>query len=206
MLRRILFSISVSGLVLVLNCSKPSDARLPPGPSQFPWGKDRASVEEKFLKNNWRVLEKDEMSLRLAPAPGREEVKSIGPHDEADLPYELILYFNQDRLSLARILRRDTKETISAFESGLKSEYSLSQPAHRESSRQPRTALGNESFRTFEIYERADLLIAVYRTSFTMSEKDLQGGVTDELECMVFSREENQGISVEDLKQNGGKL
>ena len=48
--------------------------------------------------------------------------------------------------------------------------------------------------------------MAVYRTSFTMSEKDLQGGVTDELECMVFSREENQGISVEDLKQNGGRL
>lgn len=167
------------------------------------WGSGTGVIKTKLKAVGWNVISDSNDSVAFSlPVDRLEDFREsdLTPED-APAPYEMEYYFNSDRLSTVRIIRRDTSSSIDEFEKNMLSLYEIQGPAWTGKENTRKTETGNEIKESVSIYETPDMIIKAIRIRVNTVEKDIRDGMFDELEMRIFSKEENEGISVAGLSE-----
>lgn len=83
----------------------------------------------------------------------------------------------------------------------LKKEYGLDRPVSATDEKVTTTEAGNTIREKELFFENEEVVARMITSTVTPAEKDLQDGLNDEVELMLFSREENPGISAAALQK-----
>ncbi len=202
------FTLSILALALAAifsfsSCEKDtSNFSKPLAGSLLLWGQSVDSVDQKMTEAGWAKQAGDKISASYQPS--EEELKEFREAnllpDDAPAPYVVSFYFNANRLSIVRIIRRDTHNKIDDFIASAVSEYGLIKPDSEKIDQDQTTETGNKIKETTSLYETPDILARVIRVEVTPVEKEMQDGANDEVEFRIFSKVENKEISLEALQ------
>jgi hypothetical protein len=182
---------------VMVACQKPSPEL---DPSLFGWGSSAQSFQNSIMKAGWNVnqIEGNEISLSY-PLPGEAELRkslsSFVPSDEASPLFTARAYFHHDRLARLRIKRLGKKASLSDFTAKFNSEWNF-----KTEHNLPEQNLTNHTGQT--LHQASAILSGkdtVARYFLTTLQKDPSETMDAEVEYMIFSIKENEGISVQAL-------
>lgn len=191
--------------MILTYCAEEKSSAPIPGPAAFSWGQNPDQAISGLSAQGWLLQSQEDgktvLSFPISEDPELEESELFAEAEKPDEPYTITLYFNEDRLTIATIQRRDTGENIEKFLEVIKELYDLQKPAVSRSGEPETTPAGNAIQTSREVYENESYVIKVDRTKVKVVEERMKGGLNDLVEIQVFPRSENEGISVEGLKE-----
>lgn len=156
------------------------------------WGTKRSETEGLLGKQGWQVDESPDY-LRAGIPP--EEGQKVDPEE---LPFQLTFYFQNDRLNIVQIQIRNSPERMAVFEKNMKEVFQLQQPLHNRAMPERVTEAGNRIKETHSLFETTESFIKIYKSQVQVAETRMEE-VADELDIMIYSKKENEGISAEGL-------
>ncbi|MBI3394654.1 MAG: hypothetical protein HY042_02350 [Spirochaetia bacterium] len=171
----------------------------------FAWGTGLRENETRLGKDGWSKDEAKDETVTFVQRMAKTAVETAPDHKAPEAPYRITLFFNKDRLIAVRMVRRDAAQALDAFSRNTLFDYALTIPVKQKSKPAETTPAGNRIARDFVVYEKPDSYVRVIREHIEAAEKDMAKGVVEELECMIFSRQENQGITAEALLASAEK-
>ncbi|MBE7439573.1 MAG: hypothetical protein HS115_14035 [Spirochaetales bacterium] len=188
--------IAITFIVLFLaSCSKRGqDPFLPPAPGLLGFGKDIPTALSTWENAGFILLERTPELLRLR-LPETDESKAQGMVPQVP-PYVLTGYFNQNKLAIVRIVRRESIERIDAFQKATISLHGLKEiwsGKVDENQKDGFWMLSEEA----GIYENSDLWARIRRARYQAQEI---GPVNHELEVEFFSKTDNPGLDASQLR------
>lgn len=196
------FSVLLIATGIFSGCSRSEiDMETAPPLSTFAWGSNSKKAMEKVQSKGWNLISSSDTSAEFTlPVDELKDFKeSKIVSDEIPMPYRIHIYFDNDVMSMARIIRRDTTEQIDTFVKNTMDQYSLKTPAWTSDEHVSETESGNKISETVSIYDTGSELIKIFRVRVQPVLEKLKGDMHDDAEIRIFSKEHNPGISVEGL-------
>jgi len=156
------------------------------------WGTGRADTEKLLSRQGWQV-EQSADYLRAGIPPEGE-----GTPDPDELPFQMTFYFQNDRLNIVQIQIRNSPERTAIFETNLREAFKLQPPVHNRAMPERITEAGNRIKETHSLFDAGETFIKMYKSQVQVAEARVED-VADELDVMIYSKKENEGISAEGL-------
>lgn len=183
-------------LVLILaSCSKPKqDPFLPPAPGLLGFGQDIPTILKTLEGAGFILLERTPELVRLR-LPETEENKAQGMTPQVP-PYVFTGYFNQNKMAIVRVVRRESVERIDAFQKAALSLYGLKEIWRGKVDEKEKDGFWMLSEEA-AIYENADMWARIRRARYQAHEI---GPVNHELEIELFSKRDNPGLTASQLQ------
>tara|TARA_B100001939_G_scaffold283511_2_gene252884 strand:+ start:35004 stop:35621 length:618 start_codon:yes stop_codon:yes gene_type:complete len=189
---------------LIFSCSETKVSAPVPGPAAFAWGKASDRAVSGLSSQGWTLVQDSGdlviLSYPISEDAGINESDLFADAEKPEEPYTIRLYFNQEKLAIARIIRRDISENVDSFEKDIISAFGLKEAAISKGPDSETTEAGNEIKTGERIFETDQYVLKLIRTTIIPAEEKMKGGLNDQLEIEVYPRSENQGISAEALK------
>lgn len=174
----------------------------PPELNDFVFGGSRKENNGVLIQQGWNLLRENKNSVEFVwPVEIPEELKRQSLDAKSSVIDQIILLFENEQLNIVRIIHRDTAKNMNRYVANLNMDYDLTQPSWSATPTDESTATGNRITQEMDLYETEDFIFKIFRTSFHVVEKDMQGGLNDKIECLIFARQQNPGISLEGLRE-----
>lgn len=167
------------------------------------WGSEPADLISGLEKAGW--IKKDETEDRVdmvMPVSDSHDAGMIKTSMDDLSPFHITAYFSKKRLSAIRFIRRDKGAVIAPFIAELKSLYDLGVPAWSSEEKISKTETGNVMHEKTFLFESEEGFARMITSTVDPSEHNLEQGMFDEVELMLFSRKENEGISLKALQDS----
>ncbi|MDH5655767.1 MAG: hypothetical protein OEZ34_07665 [Spirochaetia bacterium] len=179
-------------------CSKPVPSTDPIDPDLLKWGSSISHMDSVFLKHGWIEIASSEGRKDYTLKIGDDDETFDPIMDEVVYPYKASLFFNQNRLSIARIFRSGSKEEIKKFKEDFLSKNSLGSPEWESIDQTVKTQSGNSHNVSSRIYSSEEILVKIHENSIVSKETKVKD---ESIEIQIFSIKENEGISVKGLAE-----
>jgi hypothetical protein len=156
------------------------------------WGTKRADTEKLLAKQGWQIQEWADFLRAGIPPEGDARP------DPDELPFQMTFYFQNDRLNIVQIQIRNNPERTAIFEKNLREAFKLQAPVHNRDMPERVTEAGNRIKENHSLYDAGETFIKIYKSQVQVAEARVED-VADELDVMIYSKKENEGISAEGL-------
>lgn len=156
------------------------------------WGTSRADTEKLLKKHGWQVEEWADFLRAGIPPEGDARP------DPDELPFQITFYFQNDKLNIVQIQIRNSPERTAVFETNLREAFKLLTPVHNRVMPERVTEAGNRIKETHALFDAGEIFIKVYKSQVQVAEARVED-VADELDVMIYSKKENEGISADGL-------
>ncbi|MCE9599257.1 MAG: hypothetical protein K8S54_14940 [Spirochaetia bacterium] len=180
--------------LLPIACKKGRPDTDKPPMSLLLWGQDRGNVESQLKKEGWDV-DKTAEYLRATVGPDKENEGLPAP-DES--PYQLTFYFQNNRLNIVQIQIRNSPERVSEYDKNAIKLFKLTTPLLQKSLPVRTTETGNKIKETHTLFDSGEMFLKVYKSQVEIAESRVED-VPDEMDVMIYSKKENEGITAEGL-------
>lgn len=158
------------------------------------WGQDRGSIESQLKKEGWDI-DKTTEYLRATVGPEKENEGLPAP-DES--PYQLTFYFQNNKLNIVQIQIRNSPERVGEYDKNAVKIFKLTTPVLQKTLPIRTTETGNRIKETHTLFDAGEIFIKVYKSQVEIAESRVEE-VPDEMDVMIYSKKENEGITAEGL-------
>lgn len=186
-------------IIAAVNCKK-EDKTVPSplGNDLLIWGENPSDIESLFLEKGWSRLPDSPHSIDYGLKMNEEDGKFDPVMDDVVYPYKVSLYFNENRLHMARLFRSGSSDTIADFQKKFLSMNSMNEPAWKNSENDNKEKSEYTYTSSEEIFSGKDIIAVIYKTSFISKENSVKD---ENIEIQIYSLKENEGISVKELAE-----
>ncbi|MBI40364.1 MAG: hypothetical protein CMF59_12245 [Leptospiraceae bacterium] len=188
---------------VILHCSETRVSAPVPGPAAFAWGESSDQAISGLSSQGWTLInDSGDLVVLTYPISEDAELESdlFADVEKPDEPYTIRLYFNNEKLAITRIIRRDTTRNVDSFVKDISSAFGLKDPAISSEPEKETTEAGNQISSSEQIFETEEYVLKLIRTTVVPVEEKMKGGLNDQVEIEIYPRSENEGISAEALK------
>jgi len=197
---RITLTLLLIFFVFACTKKKTQTEATPPPIAQFTYGADQDSLLSSFQASGFRIEKQDPTSLSMYLLYEAEKIakeQGLSSFEEIK-PYRIVLYFQNGKMNIFRIIRNEEDTKAAEFFEALKVQYNMGQAAYEDATEEMSATMSKIQHKT-AIYKTSSMIVKCSQSRYEITEPKLQGGKNNELDCTFFSIKENEGITVEGL-------
>jgi hypothetical protein len=208
MIKKHLFLISILFLAVIASCKKEKPEALSPIPlSQIVWGSSSDAIIKAMEKTEWKLTDNKPDHLEFTIHYENEIADTGILKDLPNDPYTATWFLNNGKLAIVQLIRKDSKSNLAEYMKKAEEMYSLKKPSW-ESEEKIFKNKGENEGRIKESVKIYDGGTHIAKIIYSLIEADLipekmkaetKSVFTDRLEIILYSKTENQGLTVEAL-------
>lgn len=194
--RFLLFLFTVNLFLFTFLSCHDSDQAIPEPPrsEQFQWGGSMDEIKSSWLEQGWKQEGEENGELNFS-----RPVLDDNVGDDTESPYRVRLFFNENKLAIARVHYQARPNALSQFKNKLYSQFKLTEPAFKKE-KNDTTESGNAIKENMELFQNDEYIIRSYITKVFPEEKELKDTFLDELDLELYKISENPGITLDAMK------
>lgn len=198
----------LSAIFLLTACGSEKQDPLSPLPlSMFQWGSSHEAVKALYSKDEWTMSKNEPEELQFQIRYSADAGKSGLMKDLSYEPHTVSYFFNDGKMAIVRIIRKDSPEKLKEYYNKVKEIYNLRDPVWNSGEKiyAGKSETEGEIKESVSVYESGDLIVkTVYsviraETIPEIIKGKIKSDFSDRFEIMIYSKRINPGLTAEAL-------
>jgi hypothetical protein len=177
--------------------------------SQISWGSNADTIVKSLEKTEWKLTQQKPDLIEFKIRYEGEAADTGLLKDLPNEPHTLTFFLNSDRAAIVQMIRKDSRENLAAYHKKAEEMYGLKKPAWESGEKVFKNEEENGGMITesVKIYETDNHLAKVVynKIDADLVPEKMKSAVknvfADRLEIILYSKKENQGLSVSALSE-----